>query len=139
MSKNMSVILELGNVMLIDTDVIIWFMRGNQKAYDILNNCREFNISVVTYIELLQGLRNKAELSMLKKAFHTWRVRIIHLSEEISLKAMAYIERYFLSHSLTMADALIAATAISHNLPILTGDTRHYSCIAEVEVVPFES
>jgi len=76
---------------------------------------------------------------MLKKAFHTWRVRIIHLSEEISLKAMAYIERYFLSHSLTMVDTLIAATAISHNLPILTGNTRHYSCIAEVEVVPFES
>jgi len=124
--------------MLIDTDVIIWFMRGNQKAYDVLTSCHEFNISVVTYFELLQGLRNKAELNMLKKAFRTWRVRIIHLSEEISLIAMAYIERYFLSHSLTMADALIAATAINHNLPILTSNTRHYSCVSEVELVPFE-
>jgi len=138
MSKNTLVTSESGVVMLIDTDVIIWFMRGNQKACDVLTNCREFNISVVTYIELLQGLRNKAELNMLKKAFHTWRVRIIHFSEEISLKAMAYIERYFLSHSLTMADALIAATAISHNLPILTGNTKHYSCVAGIELISFE-
>jgi predicted nucleic acid-binding protein len=52
--------------MLIDTDVLIWYMRGNRKAFKAVEALGEFSISVVTYIELVQGLRNKAELNTLK-------------------------------------------------------------------------
>ena len=54
--------------MLIDTDVLIWYMRGNEKAYQTIENSNNFFISVVTYMELVQGLRNKKELNHLQSA-----------------------------------------------------------------------
>ena len=54
--------------MLIDTDVLVWYMRGNEKARRLIRNTNDFSISVVTYIELVQGLRNKEELSVLRNS-----------------------------------------------------------------------
>ena len=70
--------------MLVDTDIIIWYMRGNQKALEILNKNKGFKISVVTYMELVQGMRNKQELTLLRKALKKWETKIIYITEEIS-------------------------------------------------------
>jgi len=59
--------------MLIDTDVLIWYMRGNENAYQAIENTDTFFISVITYMELIQGLRNKKELALLRKALHDWK------------------------------------------------------------------
>ncbi len=45
--------------MLIDTDVLIWYLIGNEKAYQSIENSSNFFISVVTYMELVQGMRNE--------------------------------------------------------------------------------
>lgn len=67
-------------LMLIDTDVLIWYMRGNEKAYQAIENSNNFFISVVTYMELVQGLRNKKELNHLRKALHAWKAQILMYS-----------------------------------------------------------
>jgi predicted nucleic acid-binding protein len=123
--------------MLIDTDVLIWYLRGNKKAFDVINNLNGFFISVVTYIELVQGMRNKQELKELRKAFREWNTKILYLNEEISAKAMFYVERHFLSHSLTLADALICATGLVHGLQILTGNDKHYNMINDINIIKF--
>lgn len=64
-----------------------------------------FSISIVTYMELVQGMRDKRELSKMKKAFAEMEVEVIPLSESISLLASDYVEMYALSHSMEMADA----------------------------------
>ena len=48
--------------MLIDTDVIIWYMNGNMRALNTLEKYHGFSISVITYMELVQGMRNKNQL-----------------------------------------------------------------------------
>lgn len=123
--------------MIIDTDVLIWYMRGNDKAYQIIENSNNFLISVVTYMELVQALRNKKELNSLRKALHGWKAQILYISEEISVKAMFYFERHFLSHSMQLADALIGATAIAHGLPILTGNDKHYKAMRDLQIKKF--
>ena len=123
--------------MLIDTDVLIWYMRGNENAYQVVENSNIFSISVVTYMELVQGLRNKRELNHLRKALHGWNAQILYISEEISAKAMFYVEQHFLSHSMQLADALIGATAIAYGLPILTGNNKHYNVLKNLEVIKF--
>lgn len=55
-----------------------------------------FSISIVTYMELVQGMRDKRELSKMKKAFVEMEVEVIPLSESISLLASDYVEMYAL-------------------------------------------
>ncbi len=123
--------------MIIDTDVIIWYMRGSKKAYKAIENARNFFISVVTYMELVQGMRNKKELNILRKAIHGWNAKILYISEDISSKSMFFVEQHFLSHSLQIADALIGATAVTYGLPILTGNDKHYKIIKDIQLKRF--
>jgi len=124
-------------MLLIDTDVLIWYMRGNESAYKVIEGNLPFSISVVTYIELVQGMRNKDELNCLRKTLKDWETKILYISEEISAKAMFYVEQHYLSHSLHLADALIGATAVSYGLPILTGNDKHYKVIKHVQIKKF--
>lgn len=123
--------------MLIDTDVIIWYMRGNEKARDCLDSNPRFRISVITYMELVQGMRNKRELQALRRALRNWKAEIIYINEEISSKAMFYVEQHYLSNSVQLADALIGATAVTYGLSLLTGNDKHYKIIKEVDVEIF--
>jgi predicted nucleic acid-binding protein len=91
--------------MIVDTDVLIWYLKGNENAFDIIENSNNFSISVVTYMELVQGMRNKKELNSLRQALKIWNTQILYVSEEISAKAMFFVEQHFLSHSMPLADA----------------------------------
>jgi len=124
-------------MLLIDTDVLIWYMKGNEKAYKSIEKNINFQISVVTYIELVQGMRNKEEIKIFREFLKLWNAQIIYLNEEISIKAMFYVEQHYLSHSLQLADALIAATAVSNGLPIMTGNDKHYKVIKEIQIKKF--
>ncbi len=124
--------------MIIDTDVLIWYMRGNESAYQIIEKLTEFNISVITYMELVQGMRNKNELNSLRKALHVWNTKILYISEEISAKAMFLVEQHYLSHSLQLADALIGSTAIHYGLPLMTANDKHYRIIKGLKIKKFK-
>lgn len=124
-------------MILIDTDVLIWYMRGNEKAFDTIEDLDGFSISVVSYMELVQGMKNKKELNSLRQALHGWNTKLVYLSEEISTKAMFFVEQHFLSHSMQLADALIGASAITYGLPILTGNDKHYKVLGDLEVQKF--
>ena len=123
--------------MVIDTDVLIWYMKGNDKAHRAIENSKIFFVSVVTYMELVQGMRNKNELNNFRRALHIWNSEILYISEEISVKAMFFVEQHYLSHSIQLADALIGATAIAYGLPILTGNDKHYKVLKDIQIKKF--
>lgn len=124
--------------MLVDTDVLIWYLRGNNRARLQIETLPGFFISVVTYIELVQGMRNKQELRYLRLALKAWNAEVLLLSEEISAKAMFYVEQHYLSHSLQLADALVGTTAIAYGLDILTGNGKHYRVLKDVTIKEFK-
>ncbi|MBW2246240.1 MAG: type II toxin-antitoxin system VapC family toxin [Deltaproteobacteria bacterium] len=124
-------------MLLVDTDILIWYMKGNKNAHEIIENNLPFSVSVVTYIELIQGMRNKNELNCLRETLKDWGAEIVYLSEEISIKAMFFVEQHYLSHSLKLADALIGATAVSSGRPILTGNDKRYKVIKDVQIKKF--
>ena len=125
--------------MIVDTDVIIWYMLDHPKAVELLDSNKGFLISVVTYMELVQGMKNKKELKALKTALKLWKVKILQIDEVISTKAMYYVEQYFLSHSMKLADALIASTAILHQLSLHTGNLKHFSVFKDLDIHPFQT
>ncbi len=109
-----------------DTDVLIWNLRGNPRAAELLDNQPGFSISAVSYMELVQGMRDKRELKALRQALHFWRAPIIHINESISARATFLVEQHALANAMQLADALIAATALEHGLDLLTANDKHY-------------
>ena len=118
--------------MLVDTDVLIWFLRGQLSARRAVENCDSVDLSAVTYMELAQGARDKEELRLLRHTIRLNGWRVLPLTEEISHRATMYIENYALSHGLRLADALIAASAVQYGAALMTANTRHYECVRDI-------
>ena len=123
--------------MIIDTDVLIWYLRGNEKAKNIVEDNVPFAISVITYMELIQGMKNKDEFRLFQKQMLRWNTNIIQIDQEISSRAMFYVQEYSLSHSMMLADALIAATVIQNSEELITANDKHYKFIPNIECKKF--
>jgi predicted nucleic acid-binding protein len=125
-------------IVIIDTDVLIWYLRGNENAQKVLNANIPFKISVVNYLELLRGMKNKRELQILQKYFRMWSIEILHINENISNRAMFFMEDYCLSHSMELGDAIIAATVLEYHEVLLTANEKHYGFIPNIRVNKFK-
>lgn len=123
--------------MIFDTDVLIWVLRGSAKAARAVNQAQQRGLSIVSYMELIQGARDKRELRTIKSYLADLQFEMLPLTENIGHRAAIYMEEYGLSASLSMADALIAASAVETNGQILTGNVRHYRPIKEVQLQAF--
>ncbi len=123
--------------MLIDTDILIWAMRGRTEAIDYLTQSENKNLSVVTYMEMLQGVRNKREQRIFERYCQEENFNVLLIDKEISLMAIDLVRQFGLSHHMQMADALIASTAIHHNIPLLSANQKHYRFIDNLVLLPF--
>jgi predicted nucleic acid-binding protein len=123
--------------MLIDSDVLVWLTRGHVGAAERLRQIIPWRISAVTYIELAQGCRSKAELGRLKSGLAQHGTQIIAIKESISERAMQLIDQHAMSNGLQLGDALIAATALEQRLQLLTGNRKHFAPIAGLTLERF--
>jgi predicted nucleic acid-binding protein len=122
---------------LVDSDVLIWVMRGEVRANAFLETLPSIALSAVNHIELIQGMRNRRELKALRDFMRVWDAQSFPITEPISTRAVKLVERHFLSHHLQLADALIAATALEHKLVLATGNSKHFKMIAGLKIKPF--
>ena len=54
---------------LVDTDVLIWHLRGYPQATRRLDQLGALTLSAISDLEVLQGMRNKAELAGVRDQF----------------------------------------------------------------------
>jgi predicted nucleic acid-binding protein len=122
-----------------DTDVLIWYFRGDEKAGNFLADTPFASrlLPSVAYLELLQGCSNKSELITLERMIQTNFAEVLHPNEEISERAISLMRKHSLSHGLTTFDALIAATALEHGYHLATSNLKHYRYIENLKMVPF--
>jgi len=124
--------------MFFDTDVLIWALRGHPKAEETIDQAPHILISAITYMELLQGARNRQEIIMIDQTIAIYWVSISSTwtsrsrSERVSL-----VKSLWHSHSLQLADAMIAASALNQGLPLVTGNVKHFHPIESLIVLPF--
>ena len=97
-----------------------------------------FSISAVSYMELLQGALNKQELLGIKKFIEQSKTSILTMNDEITHRAMDYVESYALSDSMELADALIAATAVENEDTLCTANGKHYKCVPDLQMSVFK-
>jgi len=112
---------------LLDTDVIIEWLRHNERIVDWLDRSHAAGdflaCTPVSLAELYAGLRPREEF------FVGEILRVLHcvdINARIGHKAGRYRHTYGPSHGVEIADALIAASAHIHGLTLCSLNLRHY-------------
>lgn len=124
--------------MIFDTDVLIWAQRGNTKAISLLEKEASLEISIYTYMELLQTAHNKKQHTTIKDFLHTFNFSLLPITDSISHRALIYVEEYSLSNGIRAGDAIIAATAVEQSTQLFSGNVKHFKVIKELNLIPFK-
>ena len=121
-------------MIILDTNIIIELFKGNVETKELLKKVdeKEFAISVITSMELYYGAINKRELNKIKKFLE--KFNLLTINEEISKIALDLIEKYSKSHGLDIPDALIAATSLYYEIPLLTYNKKDFRYIEGLEL-----
>lgn len=124
-------------MILCDTDIIIELYRNNERIISELKNIGEENIaiSVITAGELFFGALHKTELKQIEKDIKCLDIRFI--DNEVGTVFYNLMLEYSLSHKLSIPDALIASTAIVHNLELFTLNVKHFKYIKGLKLYFF--
>lgn len=124
-------------VILIDSDILIDYSRGMTATAEYLATTATtatLAISIVTQMEIIVGCRDKRSLQAAEKFLARFEVLLVN--ETISHQTVELLRQYYLSHSLLIPDALIAATAISYNYPLVTKNQRDFRFISDITLIP---
>ena len=124
--------------MIFDTDIFIWVQRGNEKAARQMEKFEDKFLSIQSYMELFQGAENKAQHKYVKSFITSYGFTVLPFTENIGHRASIYIEEYTLSSGLRSGDAIIAATAVENNMPLLSSNTKHFKVIKELRLKIFK-
>lgn len=116
---------------LVDTTVCVAHIRGDALAFEFLKQHVSY-ISAVTHAELLQGCENKNDFGAVHAILR--ELHELPFTELITTQALTTFEKYRLSHGIQFFDTLIAATAIEHNLTLVTHNIKHFSFIPKLTV-----
>ena len=124
--------------MIFDTDILIWVQRGNRAAAQLIDRQPSRHVSVQTYLELLQCAHDKKQHRLIRQFLTDFNFTILPFSENIGHRAMVYVEEYALSSGMRAGDAIIAATAVENNLPLATGNVRHFKVVKDLSLWLFK-
>ena len=114
--------------LLIDTDIIIDFLRGFDKAVRyIKSHSEEIVLSVITVAELYAGVKGNDEHEELDDFIALFP--ILQITTEVARIGGLYKREYFKSHGVGLADGLIAASAEIHDAVLKTLNIKHYPMI----------
>lgn len=121
--------------LLMDTSVIIDFSRSRDKSRTLLSQLvkakHHLAISMITHTELFAGKsiwENQALLAKLER-FLSY-LELVPLTPAVSRQAGRVRAR----HELDLFDAIIAATALEQQVPLVTLNSRHFARVEDLEV-----
>ncbi|MFV9690210.1 MAG: type II toxin-antitoxin system VapC family toxin [Desulfobacteria bacterium] len=109
---------------IVDTDVIVDFLRGYAKAVSYVeNHSAEIVLSSIVVAELYAGVRDdeRARLDDFVSLFP-----VLPITSEIAKAGGLFKRDYHKSYGIGLADALMAATAVAENAELKTLNTKHY-------------
>ncbi|MBI4235311.1 type II toxin-antitoxin system VapC family toxin [Candidatus Peregrinibacteria bacterium] len=118
----------------IDTDILIDYLRLHDKAINFLDNLKrkERHIAFLTVFELINGYNNKNQEKKINNFLENFVT--LDLNTNIAKTALQIYKTKKWSTGLGIADSLIAATAIKHKYALVTRNIKHYQNIADLKV-----
>jgi len=124
---------------LLDTNVLIYYWKGDipkgemKRLEEILKH--SFIISIITKIELLGWRKHTREGYEIARDFLD-RAEILPIDDDLA-EFTIELKR---NNNIKLADALIAATALSNELVLVTRNEDDFSILADLEIYnPFNA
>lgn len=119
-------------MLMIDTDIVIWILRKKpdiKVKFDqaVIDTEGEVYVTPIQVAEIYAGLREseRVETAEFFRALHH-----LHLDESIGQQTGEFLRHYQKSHSITLADAMIAAVALAHHFKLWTLNKKHYPMLS---------
>lgn len=113
---------------LIDTDVMVDFLRGRPEAVALVRKlASRIVLSSIVAAELYAGVKGEVELQALDALMDCFP--IIPVSAPLARAGGLHKNTFAKSHGVGLADAIIAATAEAERAELKTLNTRHYPMI----------
>lgn len=118
--------------MLFDTDVLLFAQQGHASAKAAILKASQRFISVQSLLELLQTNRGKSEHHLIKAFLRDAAFTVLPLTENIGHRAAIYMEEYGPGTGIQAGDAIIAASAVENELPLTSGNAKHFKFIKDL-------
>jgi predicted nucleic acid-binding protein len=120
-----------GNKFLLDTNAVLYILNGDETLINFLFE-KELYISIISEMELL-SYRNITEKEKQSLEEFLKELIIINIDEKIKLNTIEVKK----SSSMKLPDSIIAATAITLKLPLITSD-KHFKNVKHLNLVYYE-
>jgi tRNA(fMet)-specific endonuclease VapC len=128
---------------LIDSDWMIDLLSEVPKAVELLDELSEDNvaITVITYMEVYQGIMRSPVPGEAQEKFEALLEGVVVLPLSLAVARRCARLRNHLKQrgkrvNARALDLLIAATALEHNLTLVTRNTHDYSDIPDLKLFP---
>jgi hypothetical protein len=119
---------------LVDTSVLIDYLRGRQDAAELLENERAaapLHASEITRLEVLAGMQPaEEEETRLLLSTLVWHPVGTEVAEEAGSLGREWLPSH---HTIDSADLAIAATAIRTGARLLTRNVRHFPMFTDLQ------
>jgi predicted nucleic acid-binding protein len=118
--------------LLLDSDWVVDWLKGTTRAKALVAAVRRerLAISMMTYGEVYEGIYYGRDPRAAERVFLNFlrTVDVLPLSRQV-LRCFARVRGELRQHGQTIGDPdmLIAATAIYHDIPLMTRNTTHFS------------
>ena len=119
-----------GKEILIDTNIVLYLLKGNDTLEEMLQG-KEPYLSFITELELMgfQDISIKEE-KQINELLNDCLV--VSLNNNIKKEYIELRKKY----RLKLADAIIAATAITLNIPLITSD-KQFTIVKELNLIQY--
>jgi len=116
----------------IDTNIIIDFLRGMDKAKEELHRYEEPHISLITWMEVVVGAKNRRQEDIIKSFLKRFMTHSV--SPNVAEKAVK-IRREM---KLRLPDAIILATSRDLGYVLVTRNSKDFSPTLPAIRIPYE-
>jgi predicted nucleic acid-binding protein len=110
---------------MVDTTILVDIMRYHQPALTWFQQQAILGVCPISYLELLEGCPNKNKQQ--QALILLGSLKMVYLEHVDMDWAIEQHRFYRLSHGLGMMDCLIASVNMRLNLPLFTGNLKHFA------------
>lgn len=124
--------------MVVDSDILVDFFRDFEAAREFLLNSQEtLNVSRVTVMEILIGVKTKQAAIKALKQLDVFGIEVIEINQTISVLAADIFWKARYRYGIGILDTFVAATAIVLGEKLVSRNIKHYQVIRELVMVPY--